>query len=140
MAITDIKSLASTREAILSINPKAQVLAREGEISSEGFVASFFAELTSKFSRLDYAVSCAGVLGEPLRSHETPLSEFERITDINWKGTWLVSRAALAQMIRQKPLDEHPGQRGAVVNVASQLGIVGRPAAGRPSKYQLPRV
>lgn len=32
-------------------------------------------------------------------------------------------------MIKQQPLSEHPEQRGAVVNIASQLGIVARPTA-----------
>ncbi|KAI0843271.1 NAD(P)-binding protein [Hypoxylon sp. FL0890] len=131
LAITDIKAkqLAQTYDAILSINPHAQVLAREGDITSESFVTSFAAEITKKFSRLDYAVNCAGILGQSLRTHETPLAEFERIANVNWKGTWLASRAALAQMVKQDPLDEHRGQRGAVVNIASQLGIVARPTA-----------
>ncbi|KAI1780259.1 NAD(P)-binding protein [Hypoxylon cercidicola] len=129
LAITDVQSLASTHAAILAINPHAQVLAREGDIASESFVAALAAEAAGAFARLDYAVGCAGVLGAALRSHETPVAEFERVAAANWKGTWLASRAALAQMLRQEPLDTHPGQRGAVVNIASQLGIVGRPAA-----------
>ena len=35
-------------------------------------------------------------------------------------------------MLKQEPLPTHdgrPGNRGSVVNIASQLGIVGRPAA-----------
>ena len=37
-------------------------------------------------------------------------------------------------MLKQEPLPTHdgrPGNRGNVVNIASQLGIVGRPAAGK---------
>ena len=39
-------------------------------------------------------------------------------------------------MLRQEPLPTHdgrPGNRGSIVNVASQLGIVGRPAARKLS-------
>jgi len=35
-------------------------------------------------------------------------------------------------MLKQEPLPTHdgrPGNRGSIVNIASQLGIVGRPAA-----------
>ncbi|XXG97911.1 hypothetical protein Hte_004227 [Hypoxylon texense] len=138
LAITDLRPLASTRASILSINPRAQVLAREGDIASESFVADLFADVAATFPRLDYAVGCAGVLGEPLRSHETPVAEFDRVAGANWKGAWLASRAALARMLEQEPLpdpDAHPGQRGAVVNIASQLGIVGRPAAGKCEKF-----
>lgn len=83
-----------------------------------------------RFGRLDYAVNCAGVLGDALRSSDTPTSLFDRINDVNYKGSWMVSRAALRHMVKQEVLPEHPGQRGSIVNIASQLGLVGRPEAG----------
>ncbi|KAI1095254.1 NAD(P)-binding protein [Rostrohypoxylon terebratum] len=131
LAITDLnpRTLAQTKSAILSINPRAQVLARDGDITSESFVRSFAADLLTRFSRLDYSVHCAGILGASLRTHETSLDDYERVAGVNWKGVWLASRAALAQMLVQEPLDAHPGQRGALVNIASQLGIVARPTA-----------
>ncbi|KAI0879857.1 NAD(P)-binding protein [Annulohypoxylon maeteangense] len=131
LAITDLnpQTLAQTKSAILSVNPRAQVLTREGDVTSESFVKSFTAEIVARFSRLDYSVHCAGILGASLRTHEAPLAEYERVVGVNWKGVWLVSRAALAQMLVQEPLDAHPGQRGAVVNIASQLGLVARPTA-----------
>ncbi|KAI0201770.1 oxidoreductase [Astrocystis sublimbata] len=128
LAITDIKSLSSTRDALLKINPGIQILSREGDVSDESFVDSLMADVKSTFNRLDYAVNCAGILGPPQRSHETPPSAYDRVMDTNLKGTWLISRAALGIMIAQEPTD-HAGQRGAIVNIASQLGIVGRPAA-----------
>jgi hypothetical protein len=39
-------------------------------------------------------------------------------------------------MLTQKPLPSHdgrPGERGSVVNIASQLGVVGRPNARESS-------
>lgn len=83
-----------------------------------------------RFGRLDYTVNSAGILGDALRSTETPTSVFDRINNVNYKGSWLVSRASLSHMITQTPLPQHPQQKGAVVNIASQLGIVARPAAG----------
>jgi NAD(P)-dependent dehydrogenase (short-subunit alcohol dehydrogenase family) len=131
IAITDInkETLQITKDAILKINPKAQVTTREGDVADESFVGSFVEDVAKTYSRLDYAVNCAGILRESLRSTETPISTFDVITNINYKGTWLSSRAALAQMLKQKPLPESPGARGAVVNIASQLGIVARPGA-----------
>lgn len=132
-AITDINasSLSKTREAILGINPRAEVFSREGDISDTTFVDSFTDNVKRSLGRIDYGVNCAGVLGDSLRSHETPTTAFDRITNINYKGTWLSSRAQLAQMLGQEPLPEHPKQRGAIVNIASQLGIVARPTAGQ---------
>lgn len=132
IAITDLnrKSLADTRDSILRIDPKAQVVSQEGDISDEGFVNSFVRDVAKTFSRIDYSVSCAGILGESLRSHETSTAAFDLITNVNYKGTWLASRAVINHMLRQKPHEEHPEQRGAIVNIASQLGVVARPAAG----------
>lgn len=132
IAITDLnrKSLADTRDAILQIDPKAQVVSQEGDIADEGFVNSFVRDVAKTFSRIDYSVSCAGILGESLRSHETTTAAFDLITNVNYKGTWLASRAVISHMLRQQPHEGHPEQRGAIVNIASQLGVVARPAAG----------
>lgn len=137
LAITDINetTLAQTRDAILDINPKAQVLTNVGDVSDETFVSSMTSDVANRFSRLDYAVNCAGILGESLRSTETSTAAFDLITRVNYRGSWLCSRAALAQMLKQEPLEEHPEQRGAVVNIASQLGIVARPGAGTLSLF-----
>lgn len=73
-----------------------------------------------------------GVLSNNERSSETTLEEFDRINSINYRGCWLCSRAEITQMLKQEPLPTHDGRlgnRGSVVNIASQLGIVGRPAA-----------
>ncbi|RAK80907.1 SDR family NAD(P)-dependent oxidoreductase [Aspergillus fijiensis CBS 313.89] len=140
IAITDLNpsSLNDTQEAILATSPNVRLLAQAGDISNENFVESFIGAVVSEFGRLDYAVNCAGVLGEALRSTETSPEIFDRITNINYRGSWLCSRAELRQMIAQDPLpgQDDPaaaaareGPRGAVVNIASQLGIVGRPGA-----------
>jgi NAD(P)-dependent dehydrogenase (short-subunit alcohol dehydrogenase family) len=71
-------------------------------------------------------------LSNNLPSHETTLADFEHINSVNYRGCWLTSRAEISQMRTQDPLPTHdgrPGNRGSVVNIASQLGIVGRPAA-----------
>lgn len=85
------------------------------------------------FGSIDYAVNCAGVLGQSLRSHEMDAAEFDRVSSINYRGCWLSSRAELRQMVTQDlPTSDGSGrapQRGAIVNIASQLGIVGRPTA-----------
>ncbi|EFX04729.1 short chain dehydrogenase reductase [Grosmannia clavigera kw1407] len=130
-AITDLDaaSLQATGAVIRKISPGAAVFAADGDVSDEAFVSSFVGDVVRRFSRIDYSVHCAGILGASLRSHETPTSAFDRINNVNYKGTWLFSRASLGQMVQQKPLDSHPKQCGAIVNIASQLGIVARPGA-----------
>ena len=133
LAITDINAatLTQTREDVAKINPEAHVVSLAGNISDSGFVDSLRDEVATAFGRLDYAVNCAGILGNDLRSTEMSVESFDTINNVNYKGSWLSSRAALRLMMVQEPLPEHPGQRGAIVNIASQLGIVGRPGAGK---------
>lgn len=138
IAITDVnrETLEQTKTGILEISPNARILSVDGDISDEDFVASFADEVAKTFSRLDYAVNCAGILGPSLRSHETSVDHFDRINRVNYRGSWLCSRAALRLMLKQEPLPEQPEQRGSIVNIASQLGVVARPGAG---KYCLAR-
>lgn len=131
IAVTDLnrRKLNDTRNAILDISPKAKVYASVGDIADPGFVKKVVKEAIGIFERIDYSVQCAGILGDGRRSHETTVQEFDSINNVNYRGTWLVTREVLRQMIRQKPLQEHLKQRGAIVNIASQLGIVARSGA-----------
>jgi NAD(P)-dependent dehydrogenase (short-subunit alcohol dehydrogenase family) len=134
IAITDINSdtLGQTKDAILSINSSIKIIDQAGDIADEKFVDSFTDEVALKFSRLDYAVNCAGVLGgKTVKAVEMTMDAFDRLNNINYRGSWLSSRAQLRNMLKQKPLLEHPGQRGSIVNIASQLGVVARPGAGK---------
>ncbi|KAJ6787531.1 hypothetical protein PWT90_02786 [Aphanocladium album] len=131
IAITDIikDGLGETRSAILTINPHAKVLAIDGDVADDLFPTSLADKVIETFERIDYLVQCAGVLGKVQRSHETPVEEFDRINNVNYRGSWLVSRQVLARMVKQEPLPAHPKQRGAVVHIASQLGIVAKNGA-----------
>ncbi|TQV97547.1 hypothetical protein V2A60_006702 [Cordyceps javanica] len=131
IAITDIDraSLVETESSLLSLNPRIAVLALCGDISDDSFVQLLIDDTIQKFQRVDYLVQCAGVLGKPQRSHETSVHDFDRINNVNYRGAWLVSRQALAHMVKQEPLPEHPKQRAAIVHIASQLGIVAKPGA-----------
>ncbi|KAJ5280394.1 hypothetical protein N7478_005766 [Penicillium angulare] len=135
IAITDVNShtLEQTEKAISAAHSNIKLFAHPGNIADDNFADSFISKVARAFGRVDYAVNCAGVLGVPMRSGETTLEEFDRVNNINYRGCWLSSRAQLRQMLEQDPLPSHdpnrPAQRGAVVNIASQLGIVSRPNA-----------
>ena len=87
-----------------------------------------------KWGRVDYAVNAAGVIGNNARSTSTSSSQFDLVNGINYRGAWLCGRAELRQMLTQEPFPTHdgrPGDRGSIVHIASQLGIVSRPDARR---------
>ncbi|KAJ5104563.1 hypothetical protein NUU61_001910 [Penicillium alfredii] len=135
IAITDLNgsTLQRTQEAINAAHPGVQIFAQAGNVADDHFAESFIGAVVKKFGRVDYAVNCAGILGQSLRSAETGIEEFDRVNGVNYRGCWLSSRAELKQMVKQDALCSHdpkrPAQRGAVVNIASQLGIVSRPTA-----------
>jgi NAD(P)-dependent dehydrogenase (short-subunit alcohol dehydrogenase family) len=107
------------------------VFDKAGDVADERFVDSFNDETYSRFSRLDYAVNCAGILGgDVIKAVEMTTDAFDRLNNINYKGSWLSCRAQLRNMLKQQPLAQHPKQRGSIVNIASQLGVVARPGAG----------
>lgn len=142
IAITDINSdtLKQTKDAILSINSAVKVFDQAGDIADEKFVDSFTDGVASKFTRIDYAVNCAGVLGgKPVKAVDMTMDAFDKLNNINYRGSWLSSRAQLRNMLNQEPLSEQPGQRGSIVNIASQLGIVARSGAGKSKVYRLPQ-
>lgn len=125
--------LQQTSEKIKDLNGSAEVISVAGDITDAGFVDSFMKRVVETFGRIDYAVNCAGILGKDQRSGEMDISSFDAINNVNYRGCWISSRAQLQAMVGQEPLPSsnpsRPGTRGAIVNIASQLGIVGRPKA-----------
>lgn len=153
IALTDLNpdSLNQTLDSIRATHPNTELLSQPGNVADEQFVESFMRNVVDTFGRIDYAVNCAGILGEAQRSTEATTQTFDHINNVNYRGTFLCSRAELKQMLKQEPLPSHDAdrapQRGSVVNVASQLGIVGRPSARKcrfpgeehPANYSVPK-
>ena len=136
IAITDIAAdqLQLTKAALEAVNAGIEVYAEAGDIADADFVDGFVERAAAALGgRIDYAVNCAGIKGDDRRSTDTTPADFDRINGVNYRGCWLSSRAVLRQMLRQSPLPSHdaarPPQRGAIVNIASQLALVGRPEA-----------
>jgi len=91
------------------------------DVRDEDAIAAAVADVVARHGRLDAVVHAAGVAGGgPV--HLVPAEEWDRVVDINLKGTFLVGKHAVAAMLAQDPLD---GERGAIVNIASVEGLAG---------------
>jgi NAD(P)-dependent dehydrogenase (short-subunit alcohol dehydrogenase family) len=126
--------LAETAKLIaaLSLPKKAEVFTQVIDVLEEESIASAIGAVVKLWGRIDYAVNSAGITGNNRISSETLTSQFDNINGINYRGAWLCSREELRVMLNQEPYPTHDGRsgnRGSVVNVASQLGFVGRPRA-----------
>ncbi|KAI9376128.1 hypothetical protein BJX61DRAFT_539140 [Aspergillus egyptiacus] len=134
LALVDLNKtgLQETHDLIAQSHADVEILVSETDVASESSVAEMIRRTVDRFRRVDYAVNAAGLMCRPLKSHETTLAEFDRINSVDYRGLWLSSREQIRQMRMQEPLATHdgrPGNRGAIVNVASVLGQVARPNA-----------
>ncbi|MBP0116121.1 putative short-chain dehydrogenase [Bradyrhizobium vignae] len=93
------------------------------DVSSETDTEQAIALAVEKFGRLDGLVNNAAIgIGKPLL--ETSLAEWNRAFAVNLTGVFLMSKAAVATMLRQ---DAHNGVRGRIVNISSQHGMIACP-------------
>ncbi len=90
----------------------------KADVSSAHEVQKFVNDVTSTFGAIDCACNNAGVARKApadLVGHSE--EEWDFITDINAKGTWLCMKYQIPQMLQQGG--------GAIVNIASILGLMG---------------
>jgi len=91
------------------------------DVRDEAAIEAAVAAVVRDHGRLDAVVHAAGVAGGgPV--HLVPATEWDRVVDINLKGTFLVGKHAVAAMLGQDPVD---GERGSIVNIASVEGLAG---------------
>jgi NAD(P)-dependent dehydrogenase (short-subunit alcohol dehydrogenase family) len=92
-----------------------------GDVLDAATVQLGIAAVIESAGRLDGVVHSAGVGGGgPI--HLLPEDEWDRVVDVNLKGTFVVMRAALAQMMTQDRVD---GERGSIVTLSSVEGLEG---------------
>jgi NAD(P)-dependent dehydrogenase (short-subunit alcohol dehydrogenase family) len=88
------------------------------DVTDDDAVAALVARAVQAFGRLDCAVNCAGVGGGHGATHDYPKDRWDRIVEINLRGTWLAMGREIEAMLAQ-------GDGGAIVNVCSTLGLRG---------------
>jgi NAD(P)-dependent dehydrogenase (short-subunit alcohol dehydrogenase family) len=91
------------------------------DVRDEGAVADVVAAVVEEHGRLDAVVTAAGVAGGG-PAHLVDRDDWQRVIDVNLTGTFLVCKHAIAQMLRQDPVDD---ERGSLVTIASVEGLEG---------------
>jgi NAD(P)-dependent dehydrogenase (short-subunit alcohol dehydrogenase family) len=86
------------------------------DVRDAAAVSAVVAGIVADHGRLDVVVNAAGVAGGGA-VHLIDETEWDRIIDINLKGTFLVTKAALGPMMRQRS--------GSIINLASIEGLEG---------------
>lgn len=105
------------------LDPAAQrtsaVGATQGDVASEADAERMVREAISALGGLDLVFNSAGIGDDLVPVHEQSVERWQRVIDVNLKGTYLMCRAASRPMLAQK--------RGAIVNVSSIVGLGGFP-------------
>lgn len=107
------EAAASGTAAAITEQYRVEALAVRADTSVESDAGRLFGEAVEKFGRVDILVCNAGIWeGAPLEELTEEL--WNRVVDVNLKGTWAVCRAAVPVLKRQG--------RGKIVIVSSTAG------------------
>lgn len=101
------------RERLSQLELEARIAA---DVSDVDEIDSAVDEAAAALGGLDVAVACAGIAGRGTAVDTNP-HEWERIFAVNVRGVYLTARAVIPHLRR--------AGGGSIVNVASQLGLVG---------------
>jgi len=93
-----------------------------GDIGSEDGVETMVARAVADAGAIDILVNAAGIAEPILRTIDQQLADWQRVMDVNLRGTFLVSRAVGRHLLARKA-------PGAIVNIASVAGVVGIPSS-----------
>ncbi|HET7387379.1 MAG TPA: SDR family NAD(P)-dependent oxidoreductase [Nocardioidaceae bacterium] len=91
------------------------------DVSDPEACAHLVEEATSRHGGLDVLVNNAGVGGGRAMLHELSPEDFDRVIDVNLRGTFLCSKYALRHFVSRG--------EGRIVNIASTYGLIGAPNA-----------
>jgi NAD(P)-dependent dehydrogenase (short-subunit alcohol dehydrogenase family) len=89
------------------------------DVSSADEMERFFAQVDERFGRLDFAVNAAGIQGTLAETADCTVDNWARTIGVNLTGVFLAMKHEIKAMLR--------GDGGAIVNIASNFGLVGSP-------------
>ena len=103
-------------------NNGIQAHAVQADVDSEADIQRLFAELDTRYGRLDALVNNAGMLEKQMRLEQMDVARWQRVLNTNVIGTFLCCREAIKRMSRQQG-----GNGGSIVNVSSMAARLGSP-------------
>ncbi len=88
------------------------------DVTKEMEIEKNFADIFKKWGKLHILVNSAGIPGYKKLTHETSVPEWDRVININLKGTFMCIKYAVPYILKT-------GVGGSVVNLSSMLGLIG---------------
>src|SRR4030042_265004 len=103
-------------KALKTLRKHGEVAFVRGDVSKAADAKRMVDAAVRKHGRIDILFNNAGVYLEKL-AEDTSEAEWDRVLDINLKGTFLVSKSVIPPMATRRP--------GVIVNNSSDAGLVG---------------
>jgi NAD(P)-dependent dehydrogenase (short-subunit alcohol dehydrogenase family) len=128
VAVADLSADGVEETAKLITNAGGEAMAVVTDVSKPVDVSAMMAATLKSYGRLDCAFNNAGINGAQAGvrgklTAEWTEAAFDKLIQVNLKGTWLCMKAELDQMVQQGA--------GSIVNTASLAGLTGfRTTAG----------
>lgn len=98
-------------------------IAVKADVSREDDVEAMFARTIDHFGTVDICVANAG-LQRDHALHEMPLSEWQKVIDVNLTGQFLCARAALREFLRRGMRPEVSHALGKIIHMSSVHQII----------------
>jgi len=116
MALCDVQAdwLAETAGKVAALGRRAECIAVD--VSKAVQVQAAVEQAEKTFGRIDILVNNAGITRDTFLVRMSE-EDWDQVLDINLKGAFLFTKAAARGMMKQR--------RGAIVNVASVIGLIG---------------
>ena len=121
VAVSDLSRTAAQKTVSKIEKLDGRAITISGDVSIGVDAESMVTSTVDVFDRLDILINSAGVTARNALSPESDPEEiWDRVLEVNLKGTYLISSHAVKVM--QK------GNGGSIVNLSSIMGLVGYPA------------
>lgn len=91
------------------------------DVSKVDDAENLIATSVKTFGGIDILVNNAGVGGDSVRLHEINPEDFDRVINVNLRGTFLMTKFAIPHFLKKGD--------GRIVNIASTYGLIGAPNA-----------
>jgi len=120
LILADAKDLRKTAKQVEALG--AKYMAVQADISDENQVQDLADRVLKAYGKVDILVNNAGISQlKYTPSEDLPIDEWNRVVEINLRGTFLCCQKIGKQMI--------DGGGGSIVNIATTAGITGVPRA-----------
>ena len=121
VVVSDVLADDGERTVAEIVDAGGQASFVAADVSEAGPAENLINSAVQRFGGLDILVNNAGIGGGQQRLHEIEPADFDRVVNVNLRGTFLCSKYAL-------PLFLEKGD-GRIVNTASTYGLIAAPKA-----------